>query len=75
MTSSDTKSVAKQFETETDPDRGAALGAALGAADLKDEPPALPPDLAASASPGTAAETSRIDAARVAAAMPDKDSI
>ena len=57
----------------TDPERGAALGAALGAADLKDDPPARPPDLAAKASPGTVAEASRMEAARVAAARPDQN--
>ena len=59
-----------QNKNEADPERGADLGAALGAADLKEDPPALPPDLAARASPGTAAEASRMDAARVAAAIP-----
>lgn len=54
-------------QTKAHPD---LRGAALGAADLKDEPPARPPDRAARASPGTAADAMSMDAASVAAARP-----
>ena len=47
-------------------DRGAD---ARGAADRKDDPPALPPDLAASAGPAPA-EANMKDAAKAAAATP-----